>query len=223
MNDLEEKTVTRMKGTTVVKPVVYGNVSRYFGKKSENGHTHQWTVFVKPFDNCCMSPFVKKVVFRLHADYNDHNRTVTEPPYEVTETGWGEFEVLIKIFFVDVNEKPVTLTHLLKLFHTDPDITLGKKPLIIEHYDEVIFQEPYPLFHKLLMEKKRVTCGEYKHHYDHETFKKNDFEQMKSVHKQVESALETVRHFKVLTARAIHALQEHEKESLDAMNDEQVD
>ena len=39
-------------GVTVVKPVIYGNIARYFGKKrEEDGHTHQWTVYVKPFKN----------------------------------------------------------------------------------------------------------------------------------------------------------------------------
>jgi len=37
---------------TVVKPIVYGNVARYFGKKrEEDGHTHQWTIYVKPYRN----------------------------------------------------------------------------------------------------------------------------------------------------------------------------
>lgn len=41
-----------VKGVTLVKPIVYGNVARYFGKKrEEDGHTHQWTVYVKPFLN----------------------------------------------------------------------------------------------------------------------------------------------------------------------------
>ena len=30
-----------------------------------------------------------------------------KPPYEISETGWGEFEVVIKVFFVDPTEKPV--------------------------------------------------------------------------------------------------------------------
>jgi len=35
-----------------VKPIVFGNVARYFGKKREDdGHTHQWTVYVKPYRN----------------------------------------------------------------------------------------------------------------------------------------------------------------------------
>lgn len=41
-----------LQGTTVVKPVIYGNVARYFGKKrEEDGHTHQWTVYIKPYKN----------------------------------------------------------------------------------------------------------------------------------------------------------------------------
>ena len=39
-------------GLTIIKPIVYGNVARYFGKKrEEDGHTHQWTVYLKPYRN----------------------------------------------------------------------------------------------------------------------------------------------------------------------------
>uniref|UniRef100_A0A8C5NCG0 YEATS domain-containing protein n=1 Tax=Gouania willdenowi TaxID=441366 RepID=A0A8C5NCG0_GOUWI len=39
-------------GVTIVKPIVFGNIARYFGKKrEEDGHTHQWTVYVKPYMN----------------------------------------------------------------------------------------------------------------------------------------------------------------------------
>lgn len=41
-----------LQGVTIVKPIVFGNVARYFGKKrEEDGHTHQWTVYVKPYRN----------------------------------------------------------------------------------------------------------------------------------------------------------------------------
>jgi len=50
-------------------------------------------------------------------------RIVSKPPYEVSETGWGEFEVQIRIYFNDLNEKIVTLYHGLKLFHTNEEIT----------------------------------------------------------------------------------------------------
>lgn len=34
-------------------------------------------------------------------------KVLNKPPYEISETGWGEFEITVKIFFVDPNEKPV--------------------------------------------------------------------------------------------------------------------
>lgn len=34
---------------------------------------------------------------------------MTKPPYEITETGWGEFEIIIKIFFIDPNERSVSI------------------------------------------------------------------------------------------------------------------
>ena len=41
------------------------------------------------------------------ADAFPYCLVITKPPYEVTETGWGEFEVVIKIHFQDPNERPV--------------------------------------------------------------------------------------------------------------------
>ena len=36
----------------MMKPIVYGNVARYFGKKrEEDGHTHAWTCYLRPFKN----------------------------------------------------------------------------------------------------------------------------------------------------------------------------
>ena len=75
-----------------------------------------------------MSTFVRKVQFKLHESipnpirgtlrctthtrhvltHNTLHPVITRPPYEVGETGWGEFEIIIKVFFVDPSEKPVS-------------------------------------------------------------------------------------------------------------------
>jgi YEATS domain-containing protein 4 len=162
-----------------VKPIVFGNVARSFGKKREDdGHTHQWTVYVKPYSNECLSSYVKKIHFKLHESYANPNRIVTKPPYEVTETGWGEFEVVIKIYFHDPTERPVTIYHILKLFQSpvlDPNV-LGpiiptinpadKKGLVSEYYDEIVFQEPTQLMQQLLSNIQPVTSGHYSHDTD---------------------------------------------------------
>jgi YEATS domain-containing protein 4 len=165
----------RQKGVTIVKPIVYGNVARYFGKKrEEDGHTHHWTIYVKPFRNEDMSVYVKKVHFRLHESYNNANRVVMKPPYEVTETGWGEFEIIIKIYFNDPIERPVTIYHLLKLFQTEADIMLGKKNLVSEFYDELVFQDPSVVMQQLLIQQRPVTLGAYKHETEFEEKKEKN-------------------------------------------------
>ncbi|XP_023342831.1 YEATS domain-containing protein 4-like isoform X2 [Eurytemora carolleeae] len=154
----EDGAQNRQKGIHIIKPVVYGNISKSFGKKrDEDGHTHQWTVFVKPYRNEDMSSYVKKVHFKLHDSYANPNRIVTKPPYEVTETGWGEFEIVIKIFFNDPVERPATIFHVLKLFqHGQPTdaaalLQQGKKVVISEFYDEIIFQDPTQYMQPLLI------------------------------------------------------------------------
>lgn len=63
-----------------------------------------------------ISHFIKRVQFKLHDTYAQPTRNVDRFPFHVTETGWGEFEIQIKIFFVpEANEKPLTLFHHLKL------------------------------------------------------------------------------------------------------------
>jgi hypothetical protein len=46
---------------------------------------------------------------------------VDKAPFQVTETGWGEFPLQIKLTFVsEAQEKPLTIVHQLKLHHWVP-------------------------------------------------------------------------------------------------------
>lgn len=46
---------------------------------------------------------------------------IDRPPYQVTETGWGEFPLQIRLTFVpEAQEKPVHIVHNLKLHHYLP-------------------------------------------------------------------------------------------------------
>uniref|UniRef100_A0A5F9C160 YEATS domain containing 4 n=1 Tax=Oryctolagus cuniculus TaxID=9986 RepID=A0A5F9C160_RABIT len=95
----------RVKGVTIVKPVVYGNVARYFGRR------------------------------------------------------WAH----TSIFFIAPNERPVTLYRLLKLFQSDTDAMLGKKTVVSEFCDEMIFQDPTATMQQLLTTSRQLTLGAYKH------------------------------------------------------------
>jgi len=55
-------------------------------------------------------------VFTLHESFANPVREVLQPPWEVSEQGWGEFDIRIQIYFQDQSEKPVVVDHFLTLF-----------------------------------------------------------------------------------------------------------
>lgn len=177
----------RLKGVQVVKPIVYGNVAWYLGsKRDEDGHTHQWNVYLKPYENEDMSVYVKRVHFKLHESYAEPNRVCHAPPYGVTETGWGEFEVVIKIFFQDSNERPVTIYHFLKLFDREKDgnVKMGSDPVTSESYDELVFTDPTAKMYRLLSHPKLNTVAP-SHQIDYEDKKAKDLQQILAAKKKV--------------------------------------
>ncbi|PWY87763.1 histone acetyltransferase subunit [Aspergillus heteromorphus CBS 117.55] len=141
----------RVRGVSVFRPFVFGSEAQPFdpSKKPSDvapDHTHQWRVFVKGVNDEDISYWLKKVQFKLHETYAQNVRTVEQPPFEVTETGWGEFEIQIKLYFVaESNEKPQTLWHSLKLHPYGPDAEAKKERrevVISQNYEEVVFNEP---------------------------------------------------------------------------------
>ena len=141
----------RMKGVVVTKGIIYGSMSFYQGKKVDEQNSHKWACYVRGLGDDDISVFIKKVVFQLHSSFSNPCRTFEKPPYEVHETGWGEFEILIQIYFHDPREKRLDIYHLLQLYPKTPGASLStKKPVISENYDEIIFNEPYPDFYQKL-------------------------------------------------------------------------
>ena len=65
--------------------------------------------------------FIEKVVFALHPSFPKPTRVVTSPPFEVVESGWGEFIVGVQIFFKDPTVPSVRMKgFLLRLHHVVP-------------------------------------------------------------------------------------------------------
>ena len=121
----------RLDNTTVCCPIVVGSFAhlilpasekKAYSLKDKKGpddmSTHEWTLFIRGPNGEDLSVFVEKVVFQLHPSFPMPVRVVHEPPFEVTETGWGEFESSIRIFFRDPEEDPVDISHLIKLYHS---------------------------------------------------------------------------------------------------------
>ncbi|GAA38138.2 YEATS domain-containing protein 4 [Clonorchis sinensis] len=192
---MSEDVVENLK-TTVVKPIVYGNVSRYLGKKrEEDGRTHQWTVFLRPYNtNEDLSAFIKRVQFKLHESYTNPIRVVNKPPFELTETGWGEFDIVMKVIFTDPNEKPLVITHLIKLFHCDHEIMMGHKSLVREIYDEMVFVDPSPSFYRALVSRTTAQPGSaVPHETDFKETKRQSLQAIQELNKKVTNAIQIYR------------------------------
>jgi YEATS domain-containing protein 4 len=63
---------------------------------------------------------------------------IHQSPFVIEESGWGEFDVQMTMFFVDPNEKPLTFYHHLKLFLNESPIDTTQQPLVNEFYDELV-------------------------------------------------------------------------------------
>ncbi|ETV87038.1 hypothetical protein H257_02048 [Aphanomyces astaci] len=141
----------RQKGVVVSKAIAYGSVATYLGRKSEETKTHRWHIYVRGIENEDLSYMISKVVISLHSSFANPVRVLTEPPYEVSEYGWGEFETRIQIHFQDPDEKPVDKIHMLVLYPPGNQIASTKKPVVSEFYDELVFNEPTEFMYKKLM------------------------------------------------------------------------
>lgn len=85
-------------------------------------------------------------------------------PYQVHETGWGEFEIQIKLYYVpESNEKPQTLYHFLRLhsYGSDSDkAQMAASGRVISWvYEEQLFNEPYEQFYEVLTNPVERTKG----------------------------------------------------------------
>eukprot|EP00897_Mesotaenium_endlicherianum_P001725 jgi/Mesen1/1580/ME000134S00706 len=140
----------RVPHVEVIVPIVYGSLAFWLGKKADEFHSHKWMVYVRSATNDNLAPLIKKVVFQLHESFPNPTRVVDTWPFELHESGWGEFEIGITIHFhSDTSDKPldpVELSHNLKLYHDDDAQSTSKKPVLVEQYDEIVFSEPSPAF-----------------------------------------------------------------------------
>ncbi|AET40170.1 YEATS domain-containing protein YAF9 Ecym_5416 [Eremothecium cymbalariae DBVPG len=153
----------RIKTLSVIRPIIYGNTAKKMGPyrppNAPSEHTHMWTIFVRDPRGEDVSYFIKKVVFKLHETYPNPVRVIEAPPFELTETGWGEFEINVKIHFVEeANEKMLNFYHHLRLHpyfteEQDKQGELSQDEVSSIYYDEIVFNEPNEAFFAKMIEK----------------------------------------------------------------------
>ncbi len=113
-----------------------------------------------------------QVTFELHETFANPRRTIEQQPFEVTEFGWGQFDIGITLHFTpDARESDVTLFHMLRLYEDDGSHSLKKvsavfntvrralsptrsssecfllQPVVHETYEDVVFSEPHEDFY----------------------------------------------------------------------------
>lgn len=167
----------RVRGVSIYRPIIYGNTAVVLTQKEREAlqhpdHTHRWTVAVRSAASAPdsdivggaddLSYFIKRVTFKLHDTYANPTRNVDKPPFELSETGWGEFEVQIRINFVaESGEKAIILYHHLKLHpwtaigepeQPPPPLEVAAKmgPVHSWQYDEIVFNDPFQTFLNIL-------------------------------------------------------------------------
>lgn len=159
MADVQGAGVKRLKQTELVVPVVTGTVATPLPKQKASQTaeyaTHKWTCYLRSATGEDLSHILKKVTFVLHPSFANPSRVLEQPPWEVTESGWGEFEISITMTFADdAHSDDLELFHRLKLFPDSEGAVTKQKTVVSEQYEEVIFWEPVADFHARVLAHK---------------------------------------------------------------------
>lgn len=66
----------RLKHVVIAKPIVYGSIATYLGRKAEETKTHRWSIYVRGADNEDLSYMLSKVMITLHASFTNPVRSM---------------------------------------------------------------------------------------------------------------------------------------------------
>eukprot|EP01071_Lankesteria_metandrocarpae_P007384 Lankesteria_metandrocarpae@DN4664_c0_g1_i1.p1 len=168
MPNQQQDESNRKKDAIIVKPIVIGSYAFKLTATDLGGRaaaktqraTHRWTCVLRAANEEDQSYYIRRVIFSLHPSFTVPQRVLDNPPFEVNETGWGEFDIMLKIFFTDPSEQPVEVQHAVRLYPvtTDDDTCQTVLPsgelmpcLSAETHDELIFSEPHEAFYESLV------------------------------------------------------------------------
>jgi YEATS domain-containing protein 4 len=143
--------------------LVVGNLAKALEDKS-SVNTHRWTCYLRPLTDSSFDS-IDRAIFKLHESFNNPSRVFSQPPFELDENGWGEFEIQIKLLFKNSTYKPLVLRHMLKLY-PDAFTVIDGNAVIYERIERLILSESEPsafLVPSELVDREREEYERLKH------------------------------------------------------------
>ncbi|KAJ1907299.1 transcription factor TFIIF complex subunit Tfg3, partial [Tieghemiomyces parasiticus] len=81
-------------------------------------------------------PYIAAVVFELHPTFPNPKPTIREAPFQLLETGWGEFDLKIHVYFKDENVPSFTFQH---------DLNFRRKRYEMSYTLDILSPDPHLL------------------------------------------------------------------------------
>lgn len=129
-------------------------------KRTSEGFTHDWEVFVRGCDDADIHYYVEKVVFYLHETFEKPKRIIKEPPFLLKESGYAGFQLLIDIYLRNRDHpKKISFTY-------DLELPLKGGPKIVRTQKEkYIFTNPNDEFRYKLLKGGGVVIKCYEQNF----------------------------------------------------------
>ncbi|ODQ77628.1 hypothetical protein BABINDRAFT_41263, partial [Babjeviella inositovora NRRL Y-12698] len=115
-------------------------------QQQEGFPMREWSITVSMLDlngKEIPATIFDKVTYHLHPTFVNPTRAFKEPPFRITEEGWGEFDMMISFHFVGKGER--------KLSH---DLNFLKEKYTVDHVISIPTKNP--VLNKLLLESGPV-------------------------------------------------------------------
>ncbi|KAG2374420.1 hypothetical protein C9374_010704 [Naegleria lovaniensis] len=133
----------------ITKPIILGNYAIGLKKKDTERLWCKWVCYVRGLVLDDDLNYISKVVFHLHETFNPPVVTITKPPFETEQEGWGQFPLFIDIHFHSSSGlDPIRLQYDLKL--PSDNAIKKRKPFVSEQYEELLFYDPNEQFEQIL-------------------------------------------------------------------------
>ncbi|KAA0188754.1 hypothetical protein HAZT_HAZT005685 [Hyalella azteca] len=136
-----------MSKSAVAINVQIGHTAHVLTQSTEEGYTHEWSVWVQGENNRSITEFVEKVVFTLHESFKRPKRIFKTPPFKVIEKGYGGFNLPVEIYFKSNNEETRKTRFEYDLFLQE----ISGEPINHIRTERLTFFSPQDEFRKKLL------------------------------------------------------------------------